>query len=489
MNGYKVPDVIDPGTYTCLKIWIPDDIGYKRAVIGAVSNLCNWFAWEKEDTHAGTLAAAVYRIAYGLTQAALMNGETCDDCGEPPNPPPVLPPEIIRLCGGDAPAECDEMECDNMGCNSPTPPVKIENGNLYYWHCCEWVLIGALGGIQTDIEDTAPEEPVPDDLSCRKAKHMAEMLDAVGMYGWNNFGVFGAIIWSWVGDLRNEFDFLELSKWKCVEAFEYANTSYQLSPLFYREDFPTHLVQELVCKWAEILSPDTLSVSSSEFSDMKQAMKQITEGFVEAYLGALMDAIGKSGFTWVALDAEHDDAADCECPGEGIPDHTGSWEGMDWVHFWDFTRGDDYLDWSVSGGTVFVAGQGFVDWANTGTGYSKTAINTLLPNDSAGGTIKRVYTQLHIDNGFDYSGDAWKCTTSAATVFGSGSPGGDPVSAGGIINDDRVANRVCGSSDNQLNLICEGHIGTPWTDPVDPRSPFIRAVAVGGTGTDPFVTP
>jgi hypothetical protein len=72
-------------------------------------------------------------------------------------------------------------------------------------------------------------------------------------------------------------------------------------------------------------------------------------------------------------------------------------------------------------------------------------------------------------------------------LAGPYSPGGDPVTMGGRITSEIALSHLVDSNDNDVTCIMEGHIETPASGPKDPRSPKWLALAIGGTGVDPFV--
>jgi hypothetical protein len=267
-----------------------------------------------------------------------------------------------------------------------------------------------------------------------------------------------------------------------VEAFEWANAAYQTSILGYTQNFPTSLVQKLVCQWVDILDPDTLKVSSSEFDQMKAVLKSNTNGWTENYLAALMDAIGKSGFTWMAIDAEHKTGANCACPDTSVTDPTPEWTTT-CKHFWNFK--------DTNGGFVpnalseWVAGQGWVDWSDPSTRYCKTGITKNMTVET--GMITRLWVKFHVGTGFDYSGDNFKIETAARAVYGPIPAGGDPVTIGGdIILEQSGLTLQLGSTDNNISIKGEGHTAVPGGDPIEPDSFRIIAFAIGGTGADPW---
>jgi len=57
IEGYKLPDNVDPVGDLCLTIRIPNDPAYVQAVIGALYDTTIWRSWQRDAAHTGILAA------------------------------------------------------------------------------------------------------------------------------------------------------------------------------------------------------------------------------------------------------------------------------------------------------------------------------------------------------------------------------------------------------------------------------------------------
>jgi len=71
-KGYKLPDVMPDGL-RCFMVAIPDDDAFLYAFMGAYRFFGTWVAWEREDSHRGTIAAELWRSAIEWTE-----GNMCD---------------------------------------------------------------------------------------------------------------------------------------------------------------------------------------------------------------------------------------------------------------------------------------------------------------------------------------------------------------------------------------------------------------------------
>lgn len=181
---YKLPEVLSPDEFGCVRIYYPKHAGYLRAVLSAVSYLQHWYAWERDEYKGGKTAAEKFREAYGLTIEDILAGKTCD--GTPDNDqPPICKIEDLLIRASGAPSSDTEGE-EDMG--QIVTDVTIENGKLTVWYgpCCSKVL-GDASSLTSTVDDTenVPDELQPEetgnDRTCQKAwnivNHLFTMLD------------------------------------------------------------------------------------------------------------------------------------------------------------------------------------------------------------------------------------------------------------------------------------------------------------------------
>lgn len=62
-RGYILPDVIDPGEYICVQVYIPAADEYIWAFSGAIEGLTKWTSWERDGTDRAAQAAQVWKRA------------------------------------------------------------------------------------------------------------------------------------------------------------------------------------------------------------------------------------------------------------------------------------------------------------------------------------------------------------------------------------------------------------------------------------------
>jgi hypothetical protein len=330
---FPIPGDWDGETWRCINVQWPVSPMYDALLIGVLTLLRRGRFYD-EGTGLITLAQAVGQQIFERNYPFTNCGEDCPDC---PDCPDLTAEDCRNLFGGGG-SVC--YEDDDMPCLDLTSLIKIENGTLYVRNaCCEWIAIaGALaaGGLDGTLtggseplppEADTPTSPTPLDLSCRKAWVFAHTLSGIGAVGFDSRNDW---MFTWIGNVRDAFPQLELSKWKLAEAFSYLSAAQMLAFLNWPEAWPNDVAQNVLCRWASVLSTDKIKTTEDEFTEMKSILKNTTSGFAEMYLAALMDAIGRSGLDYMALSAQYQDVPGCECPGEGYiigPDDDGWYLG------------------------------------------------------------------------------------------------------------------------------------------------------------------
>lgn len=78
IEGYKIPEPIDPESLICFKVYIPDDQLYRAAFWQSFRHLTTWGAWERNEAKTGKDVADVWKAAYDLSRIAYEAGEGCE---------------------------------------------------------------------------------------------------------------------------------------------------------------------------------------------------------------------------------------------------------------------------------------------------------------------------------------------------------------------------------------------------------------------------
>jgi hypothetical protein len=212
----------------------------------------------------------------------------CPDCVD--NPVTNEPSETDSLQG------CYFMEClDEIGecdmANGPCLPVKIENGKLYYWNCCEWQEVGDVGGNVTTegptIDDAPYTEETDEILQCRKAYAIAKFAEALfsTMQDASDMDPFTGIPY-----IANQMSYVDWSwtdrfaMWSEWVAFDEIIPGFTL-------DWSTTNTEVLVCKLLGKLNTYEQGVTEEEFSLIKSSVLSM---FGYVYEGLVKDTIDRS---------------------------------------------------------------------------------------------------------------------------------------------------------------------------------------------------
>lgn len=78
---YPLPTNLEPEETSCMRVYYPNDPGFRQALLGAISSLQNWYVWQRDDAESGKRAAARYRLAFTQTVNSILAGEGCTGGG------------------------------------------------------------------------------------------------------------------------------------------------------------------------------------------------------------------------------------------------------------------------------------------------------------------------------------------------------------------------------------------------------------------------
>ncbi len=86
-NGYLIPDIPQPDNLRCVRVYVPDDPLYMAVLLGSITYLGTWTAWERDAEKRGSLAAIAWKDANDKTLDELSMGcdGDCPDCPECPD--------------------------------------------------------------------------------------------------------------------------------------------------------------------------------------------------------------------------------------------------------------------------------------------------------------------------------------------------------------------------------------------------------------------
>lgn len=456
------------GQWECYQVEWPSSPLYRAILLGFLSYLTRGRAWDEKNgsiRDAQKIGREIFERNYPLVHCG--DDSRQDDTGGVGWWPCENAYGDITPC---------KDEIDMSGCGGSGLPIKVENGLLYWWSCCQWVLVGAVGS-GSDTEEPDDEEPGSgiDDWNCRKAQAIGQRfyeaalaaLDAMTAAPWNMSKTFRQNFPDWEIGVVKAFNFL----------IEYAIADTILLEFFEITFTPTER-DRLICNWAKVLDSTTNKISEAEYSAMKSVLKGMSWGEVEkAFLQDLFDVIGRANFSRTAAAGTADDGANCDCPEVVLPfdELPGNPGGLEWHHDFQF-KTDDY---------GFVGSSGYV--YGSGVGFSSDAEHTSFQIDMPGGTttsnaVTYIYVELQVAAGFQWEdlNNAFHYKIGANAEMLWAETGDSVVSGGGVL---KLWKRCTGGQFlADKFVLVQGESTIPqYTNVVS-----LQRVAFGGVGSDPW---
>lgn len=263
--------------------------------------------------------------------------------------------------------------------NCPEPPVKIVDGVLWYFHCCQWVKIGNVGALDTgepppDDMWVTPSNPNPTYSACGMANAIVNAIYAVAQAAWEEND--NPYFWQWPGHVNDALPGYDLKDKYSIEAvIEGGILRAPPWSLSEEEVFDAVSKQQVLCHLVRSFSDTIGDLTDADFDAINNAFNQ-SLGFEVAIFGAAANAIGKAQLTTIAKLSALDTDADCDCPElpPGVP------VSYDWLHVYDFSV--SLYDWEDFEGQ-WVEGQGIYladvsQYDNIGLLSKDAAANTTI---------------------------------------------------------------------------------------------------------------
>jgi hypothetical protein len=404
-------------------------------------------------------------------------GPDCPDC-----PPVDGGGEPFAAGGG---AACYFME-EDMPCIDISSKLKMEDGQLYALNdCCQWVAIGALYNQVPGFTPSSIDALLPQGQSasaCGRAwgvwSAITRTVDAVWDHKFD-------IPWQIIKNIEAQVPDVKIDHSCLIDALGIAIILDSVFSINDLED-PQKLALFLARLEAQF-DATTGPLSDSEYNAIGSAISgSFSLGIEGLYQKVAYCVLGRNELSAIAQLSAINDSFDCGDPGLELFDVTQGWDDVDWSYWWDFTIADKpaWMSYASGAGGAWVGGEGL---AKSITGGGTWRIILQMPFNPEAGTIQRVYALLDMPAGFDYAdGTSYNHfvtdVQSILQAFSEGWFDSDP-SIGGLItvNGFALAKAITGS-DNKLVLDVSG------SDTVQDgsHSIVIKALAIGGTGTDPF---
>jgi len=420
-----LPDQAAVEGLRCVRVWIPDSDGYESALHSLLTYANRWFAWQRDDAHNGTVAAALWRAAYQQTIEDYFAGLSCD-C-DTDNGSGNGTPEPCPVCGGGIVIE----ESDDMGQVVTDVEFDANTGVLrvYFGKCCYTDL--DLSGLSTNTGPNPVTWPDPEQVAstCGKAAELIDCAERMIDAGWDNmtdyFG-FEPAVRAAAGDN------ITLSR---SGIYILRNALIALSATGSKsETLDTDMVAKAKCL-AEVGMEDSLTGTVDEVNYILSSVKSAINEYVPSPNDALVWAVWDQAFETIgyndrlfllALGAGND-AADCACPDY---DPSALWGSTDdWVYevyFENFAAPPHWVLLDSNGITIVTQSQMELESNTVGTDSVGADMNPNVTTDCFvtkvlaegnypagfgtlnGLTLEPAGTLLHDDPEFVQTGSTWR---------------------------------------------------------------------------------
>jgi len=383
---------------------------------------------------------------------------------------------------------CFTMEDYFMPCLDLSSMLKLLNGVLYVKNdCCEWVALGALDTVEETTDPTVFDNMLPEGQqpsACGRAYAVWTTICTVVDAVWDHH--LDVPLFT-IGNIRAEspVNLTTSGIWQAVGqallvdvAFDGSNVS------------DDSVRKSALAKLEAQFEATTNPLSNGEWDAVVQVCRGFG-GWSELPIGNLYSivavyAIGRDRLSNVAQAGSLSNSDDCTAPPDfALTDVTQDWTGVDWSHFFDLTVSQPpsacTLDTSQTNQWLSGVGQAFMTASN---GYRKGVIT--FPSLPTGATITRFYFLYKLPYNFNYSG-ATKIDLVGVGNFALAASGwydSDP-SQGGLITANTFGQTlVIPGGGANLQFQVEGY--SAIHDQLLANSIRMMALAIGGTGTDPF---
>lgn len=487
-----IPDDWNGEDWHCIKIEWPDSPGYDALLRGFLSQFTRGRFW-KETT--GSIKDA-QEIGWAIFDEN-WPFRPCEECGG--NDPVNCP--TCQRAAGECSISYEESEDFDMPCMDLTSYIKIENGKLYVKNgCCEWIEIGDLSDVTSDIGDqplNPGNDPDTDYYACGKATAVIQAIYDVIALAWDMVETELESPWAWPHSFKTAFPAWEGGQTWFIDAVLAAIQADLLTDRSYAED-PSKRAKWL-CDLENRLTDDATGITSDDWSWLITHSYDIFPASANLVLNPLIgnliaycvQAIGQGDLNNVAKLGATTPGSCGDC-GTLLGERQYFVDigmGMDWSHVFDLRLTLPASITLIGNNPHWASGQGV--WGDPGVvdDGSDCGVSIAFDTHDGSGTIKRL-------------GVAWKTVGdevwSGDTTFGVGSHElaneaeiisacGDSPSTPGTFTLTKACLQILDAGEDHLQAqIVAAHPPDENPDPDISISTVLVAIAIAGTGTDPI---
>jgi len=386
VKGLKlaIPNNLDVSDLACFKVLWPNDPYWRSVLAGLIYMVTRGRTW---DERTGSVIGA---------QAA---GSVLFNANVP-----------LTLCDGVAPASDDANEMpvfggwrgdwwldtgDGCEMNGPCLPLKIEAGNLYFWDCCEWKLVGPVGGEDTTLDPgdelTFPEYEDPStgsacgaaaaildtifDVASSISNHLNPVTMVKGVRG-DNEGLTLDAGFLWDAYLQ----YLSIIVLDGIDPFDPAGGDVLWDS---EAIFDETRAQRTLCRYVNVFVDEYIRPEKRQVKALWEIMRGSYPLFVVTFFQSVTLAIGFDQLRDIGLRGSQATGSDCGCPADEVTYPGFQLVTMDWDFAYFSPNTTENHDVSLSGGTPLAQDwvAAIYDWNGVcdGNGTVKCADSGGLP--------------------------------------------------------------------------------------------------------------
>lgn len=279
------------------------------------------------DAYLGTrLERDLTAVQVDHFRATLAAREECRGDSETECPPRET--RVMSACGGGGYYDCGGCEMPN--CSGPSVPIKVENGAIWWWACCDWVKVGDVEAFDTDTETgeliAPPDGTVPSTGSaCGTAVAILGSIVDVAVSITENLNPL-----TLVKGVRGDNPGLKLNAgyiWDAYLAYLQIVLLDEIDPLdplteiLWDEEaiFDADRLQAWICRYKNIFKDEYTVPTKQQIKAAWEIAKGIYPLFVVSFWQSVTLAIGFDQLAEVGQFGSQITDADCDCPADADP--------------------------------------------------------------------------------------------------------------------------------------------------------------------------
>lgn len=336
-----IPDDWDGETWECIQVRFPKSEKYYAILLGMLSQLTRGRAWKGTSgtiTEAQEIGKRIFEKNWPTTR-----------CTEAPAPQAAI---LGTIPSGIGAGGCADEICEDCEMGNCITDLKIEDGLLWMFKCCEWWPVGEIDMsiANLPVVDTEEEET---NIACPIAFGMGTRLYELAVDCAN--APYNSLPWNWAKYVTERNSDLPLDQTQVWKACGLVFAAALGSPLDWLDvNFTLTDKRQIICEWLKIVPQFSATITRELKGQMEGAVQAVGVNPVELeYKMAVFHAITLSGYQKIAQQSSEYEDAVCDCPDapEMIPVE------VDWIYDMDFREGA--YGWEIIDDGEYAAGVGY----------------------------------------------------------------------------------------------------------------------------------